>query len=190
MLKLLQTPVVLVLGALALSAFGQAQTPGQPAQRKPASRAAQNLKPPQPVPDYIIYVIFFHSVESLDNRGHSAYVAGDKRRSEMYHTFIKWEARLTERENEVLKGIAAECLKQADAIESAWRAAHPGLRPPLDEATAADLKVVKDRYAQVILGYVEQLKTAFGPKRFPVLDRYVRYKHRNIQVFDDEGTQK
>jgi hypothetical protein len=187
MLKLLQTPAVLVLGALALPALGQAQTPGQPAQRKLAPRAAQVLRPAEPVPDHIIYQSFFYLLRSFDDWGHRDYVAGHPERSEAWHSYVRWEARLTARENEVLKAIAADCLEQTGAIETAWRASHPSLRPPLDETTAKDLKAAKEKYAQVILAHVDQLKTAFGPKRFPVLDRYVRYYGRNIKVFSDEA---
>jgi hypothetical protein len=188
MLKLLQTSVALVLGALALPALGQAQTPGQPAQRKTPPQAWQNPKliPIDPVPDHIIYLSFFQLLRSFDNWGHRDYVAGHPERSDAWHSYVKWDARLTARENEVLKAVATDCLEEADAITNAWRASHPGLKLPLDEATTKDLHVEKEKWARVILDHVEQLKTAFGPKRFPVLDRYVRYRGRNIKVFSDE----
>ena len=129
------------------------------------------------VPDNTLYRVFLHQVTVWQKLAEKEVAQGVSAGPASQH--YQNAAGLTNGEDAMLRSVAADCEAAVSAIESQESQLTAPYRPPnghgpLPGAVRQQWAALDAQRATVISGHLQQLKSAFGPDRFQVLDAYVR----------------
>lgn len=127
-----------------------------------------------PIPDHILYEVFFRHIISLDQFG-SALQA--KRKDPTFvRSKIKNAAKLSDSEEDTVKQIAASCLaslldvyKQRGELLKAGKAAHSFSLDVQQQVMA-----LQTQRENIVKHNIKQLKQSLGEKSFAALDSFIR----------------
>lgn len=151
---------------------------------------------PSPVPDRIIYYIFFRHLTGLKTRSEALISEG---RSMSYLDIIEKDSGVNNLQSQFLFQTAERCLDETKQIDDEARSVVENARAkfPNGEVKSpndippppSELILLQQRKDETVLRFLEEVRAFLGEDRFAEFDRYVRAKtEAQLQSLSNGGT--